>query len=144
MRQKSKLDVVRSPSEYQHLIEERIQVLRDTFGERDQRVRRVESRVAEMTEDPTPAKWHIAALYVAWATKNPGDILHEPTYDCSCGAGRGWVAELDERGRIAFLRPCSRCNAKVFEVLYQQGESRVSAGQRTGEPPLEAPPWDDL
>lgn len=139
-----KLVQIKPEAECKKAIEERLQVLRDTFGENDARVRKVEGRVDEMTELDAPANWHIAAMYTAWATKNPSEITREPVYDCTCADGKGWVIETDESGRISSLRPCSRCNQEIFQYVYEKGGLKVTAGQGDNEPPPREPHWDDL
>lgn len=148
-----KMKSLRPEVECRERIAERVAVLVDTFGESDARVHRVKNRLLELCEMPgaTPANWHIAAMYAAWATKNPGEITRELTFDCTCGAGNGWVIETDESGRIAALRPCSRCNQEVFSYLYEKGNIKMDGAPVAAStpglslvPPMEEPPWDDL
>lgn len=149
-----KTRALRPEFECRERIAERVAVLVDTFGKDDSRVHKVKNRLLELcdlVEGATPANWQIASMYAAWATKNPEEITRQVTYDCTCGAGNGWVIETDESGRIGDLRPCSRCNQEVFSYLYEKGNIKMD-GPVTGAPtaslhlvpPIEEPPWDNL
>lgn len=135
-------DTIKAESEAR--IENRLALLRDTFGEDDARVHQVQTRIAELIELDTPHAWYISSLYATWATRYPDDILNPPKLPCNCDEARGWVSTRDEETGTVSSRPCARCNSKVFPILEEYWESLANPLQQrvvADDVPPPEEPW---
>lgn len=113
---------------------ERLQVLHDTFGPEDHRVRHAERRMNEYIDTIAEpgAAWTFAAAYLNWATKYPGDIIEDHgTQTCSCPGGSGWV---EEEGQYNTIRPCLRCNRGAYEQMVARANGIVRPVSQEPDP----------